>query len=147
MWCTPCRYGVFAKTSIKPIPVCRFDIVSSATRPKKVGWLLLCRLMRGIVCGYNTPRKKFPPTGYQTRKKCGIQGERAINRVAGPTDKQHRRQAMTEVRNTQSPCIKRQHLRCGGRWKGTHQQAKSDRVPCHAGCGAESYDSTDERTA
>nr|DAP91043.1 MAG TPA: NADH-ubiquinone oxidoreductase [Caudoviricetes sp.] len=23
MWCTPCRYGVYAKTSIKPILVCR----------------------------------------------------------------------------------------------------------------------------
>lgn len=42
--------------------------------------------------------------------------------------------------------IKRQHLRRGSRWKGAHQQAKSDRVPCHAGCRAESYDSTDEKT-
>ena len=43
--------------------------------------------------------------------------------------------------------IKRQHLRRGGRREGAHQQAKSDRIPCRAGCGAESYDSTDEKTA
>ena len=42
--------------------------------------------------------------------------------------------------------IKRQHLRRGSRWKGAHQQTKSDRIPHRAGCGAESYDSTDEKT-
>ena len=48
--------------------------------------------------------------------------------------------------NAQPPCGKRQHLRCGDWWKGAHQQTKSDRIPCHAGCRAESYDSTDEKT-
>lgn len=48
--------------------------------------------------------------------------------------------------NAQSLCGKRQHLRRGSRWKGAYQQAKSDRVPHRAGCGAESYDSTDEKT-
>ena len=42
--------------------------------------------------------------------------------------------------------IKRQHLRRSGWWKGAHQQTKSDRVPHRAGCSAESYDSTDEKT-
>ena len=42
--------------------------------------------------------------------------------------------------------IKRQHLRRSGWWKGAHQQTKSDRVPHRAGCRAESYDSTDEKT-
>ena len=48
--------------------------------------------------------------------------------------------------NTQPLCGKRQHLRCSGWWKGAHQQTKSDRIPCHSGCRAESYDSTDEKT-
>lgn len=37
--------------------------------------------------------------------------------------------------------IKRQHLRRGDRREGAYQQTKSDRIPCHAGCSAESYDS------
>ena len=42
--------------------------------------------------------------------------------------------------------IKRQHLRRGSRWKGAHQQTKSDRIPHRAGWCEESYDSTDEKT-
>ena len=43
--------------------------------------------------------------------------------------------------------IKRQHLRRVSRWKGAHQQAKSDRVPHRTGCSAENSDSADEKTA
>ena len=42
--------------------------------------------------------------------------------------------------------IRYHDLRRGSRWKDAYQQTKSDRMPHRAGCSAESYDSTDEKT-
>ena len=42
--------------------------------------------------------------------------------------------------------IKRQHLRRGSRWKGAHQQTKSDRTSLLAGDGVQGRDRTTEKT-
>lgn len=51
MWCTPCRYGVFAKASIKPIPVCLIGQIGISWRDVSMKSFVCSLCHNGILGG------------------------------------------------------------------------------------------------